>query len=295
MYKIANKINGKVYYGSASVSFKERWSGHREQLKSNRHPNSHLQSAYNIYGIDAFEYSIVLICHPDECLMYEQMCLDLYWDKGKDCYNIYPTAGSPRGYEKPKAHTEKIANIQRGQKKQTNTSGYAGVHKNKQGWVSRIQVREKRINLGVYATPEEAHNTYQKALELVRAGKEVKPELRLKSNNKSGFVGVIWHKASQKWIADIGYDGKKYFLGVFDTAQEASLSYQQALLDIKSGKEPAKKLRITNKSGFRGVCWNKKTKKWQAQFKHKHLGYFDTPEEASNAYQSKLAELKKNS
>ena len=42
------------------------------------------------------------------------------------------------------------------------------------------------------------------------------------------------------------------------------------------------------KSGFKGVCWNKKQKKWQANifFKKKlrHLGYFDTPEMAHQAY-----------
>ena len=45
-----------------------------------------------------------------------------------------------------------------------------------------------------------------------------------------------------------------------------------------------------NTSGYRGVSWDKHYYKWVAYFydtgrKKKHLGYFATPEEASNAYQ----------
>ena len=44
----------------------------------------------------------------------------------------------------------------------------------------------------------------------------------------------------------------------------------------------------SNKSGFKGVCWHKYTKKWTARItvegKQKSLGYFDTPEDAYEAY-----------
>lgn len=47
------------------------------------------------------------------------------------------------------------------------------------------------------------------------------------------------------------------------------------------------KIPITNTSGYKGVTWNKKRKKWQAQiqFKKKNyfLGYFDDKEEAYGA------------
>ena len=48
------------------------------------------------------------------------------------------------------------------------------------------------------------------------------------------------------------------------------------------------KRRKDNTSGFKGVCWYRKTKKWKAEImisqKHIHLGYFDTPELAHQAY-----------
>lgn len=49
--------------------------------------------------------------------------------------------------------------------------------------------------------------------------------------------------------------------------------------------------RSSNTSGFRGVTWSKKDKKWVAQIQifgtHKYLGGFDTPEEASAAYEAR--------
>lgn len=46
---------------------------------------------------------------------------------------------------------------------------------------------------------------------------------------------------------------------------------------------------VTNKSGFRGVYWHKSVGKWCASIKlnnkNYHLGYYDTPEEASSVYE----------
>ena len=50
-----------------------------------------------------------------------------------------------------------------------------------------------------------------------------------------------------------------------------------------------------NTSGIKGVCWHKISKKWQARIrinnKNKHLGLFDSPEEAYEAYCKAAKEL----
>lgn len=50
----------------------------------------------------------------------------------------------------------------------------------------------------------------------------------------------------------------------------------------------SQKIRSTNKSGFRGVCYVNSNKKWGASItikrKQKHIGYFNTPKEAAIAY-----------
>jgi hypothetical protein len=49
------------------------------------------------------------------------------------------------------------------------------------------------------------------------------------------------------------------------------------------------KKRCDNKSGYKGVTWFARDKKWRARIVlngiYKHLGYFDTPQEASAVYQ----------
>lgn len=46
-----------------------------------------------------------------------------------------------------------------------------------------------------------------------------------KHNSISGHRGVYWHKAAQKWCAEVVYEGKKYYLGVFKNKLDAVEAY----------------------------------------------------------------------
>ena len=67
-------------------------------------------------------------------------------------------------------------------------------------------------------------------------------------------------------------------------------------LDINRENEHNKsKLKVNNTSGYVGVHWHKKMKKWAARImvkgKREVLGYYDTAEEASLAYLARKREL----
>jgi hypothetical protein len=49
-----------------------------------------------------------------------------------------------------------------------------------------------------------------------------------KKKNKSGYLGVSFHKAWRKWRAQIRINGSKVSLGGFDTPQLASIAYIEA-------------------------------------------------------------------
>ena len=49
--------------------------------------------------------------------------------------------------------------------------------------------------------------------------------------NTSGVVGVWWNKRYNKWQADIHIEGKKIYLGRFDTKEEAIKVRKQAEID----------------------------------------------------------------
>lgn len=54
-------------------------------------------------------------------------------------------------------------------------------------------------------------------------------------NNKSGFLGVMWNKAAQKYAARIRYNGKFAHLGFFDDPVEASKAYMAAKREKHAG------------------------------------------------------------
>jgi group I intron endonuclease len=98
VYKITNKINGHCYIGSA-VNIKNRWKGHRSDLSKNKHHSNHLQNAWNKYGADAFEFSVIEYCPVSSLIARE----NYYLNPVKPEYNISPTAGNCLGVK----HTDK--------------------------------------------------------------------------------------------------------------------------------------------------------------------------------------------
>ena len=87
-YKIRNIVNNKIYVGSA-VDIKKRWRDHKWYLKENKHHNPHLQSSYNKYGKQNFEFSIELECVTDDLLDNETSLMLKYNSKNRaHGYNI---------------------------------------------------------------------------------------------------------------------------------------------------------------------------------------------------------------
>jgi len=52
------------------------------------------------------------------------------------------------------------------------------------------------------------------------------------SNNKSGIKGVCWHKASNKWLAQIRKNKKCMHLGLFSDINDAAKAYEKAAKNL---------------------------------------------------------------
>ena len=95
VYVITNIENDKAYIGS-TIDFEIRWYTHRGNLRRNDHGNPHLQSSWNKYGKDAFEFGILeYLDNLDELGEAEQFWMDLYREEGRELYNIALTTGCP--------------------------------------------------------------------------------------------------------------------------------------------------------------------------------------------------------
>lgn len=62
IYMIKNIINDKVYIGQTKMRFVKRFWHHEWMLNHNKHDNIHLQNAWNKYGSDCFEFSVLCVC-----------------------------------------------------------------------------------------------------------------------------------------------------------------------------------------------------------------------------------------
>jgi group I intron endonuclease len=102
VYGIRNKITKKWYIGSAACSMITRWCQHRGMLREGTHHSPHLQASWNKYGEEAFEFVVLCLCPPEECLDREQEWMDkLRAADSRYGYNMYPDARSPLGTKRP--------------------------------------------------------------------------------------------------------------------------------------------------------------------------------------------------
>jgi hypothetical protein len=54
-----------------------------------------------------------------------------------------------------------------------------------------------------------------------------------RQDNSCGHRGVYWKKRDKKWVAQTNIDGKRKWLGGFDTKEDASCVYEEAIKEIR--------------------------------------------------------------
>lgn len=118
IYEIENINNGMVYVGS-SKHIEQRWREHKNRLKSGKHDNIILQSAWNHHGEHAFVFRVIeLVENKGALISREQWWFDKLqpFPHKNNGYNMARVAGKPSEERRPES-IAKTAAANRGTKR----------------------------------------------------------------------------------------------------------------------------------------------------------------------------------
>ena len=146
VYIIRCTVNGRVYVGS-SIDMKRREWQHRRDLALGKHLSHHLQRAWNKYGTDAFEWSVLenveingLTTEEARSLLLgrEQHHIEAF-DSARRGFKTLPKAGSPLGVKASPETRAKISAALRGKPKSPEARAKCGAF-----WRGKKQSPEHR-------------------------------------------------------------------------------------------------------------------------------------------------------
>jgi group I intron endonuclease len=212
IYGIKNIISNKIYVGSTTTN-KRRKSQHFSDLRNNRHPNKYLQSSFNKYGEDCFEW-VVLEEVGNEFLADKEKCwIDCFQsDKAHKGYNLTNQPYAPMRGKKHKSST--IMKYRDGRRKGEN---HGNAKLNKSSILQIIALKNEGLS---GKEVENKLNIDQTTISLVLCGRTWQHlsliEEQPKRLSKSGYKG-IYQVPSGRWRVE--YKGS--YLGTFDSIEEA--------------------------------------------------------------------------
>ena len=92
VYKIICIASAKFYIGS-SINIKQRFAGHKRQLRAGTHRNIPMQHSWNKHGEESFIFEILELCSLEDLRVREQYFMDTL----KPQFNLAPLAGTCLG------------------------------------------------------------------------------------------------------------------------------------------------------------------------------------------------------
>ena len=112
IYSLTNARTGKRYIGR-TLKFTKRQLEHFSALRNGRHPNNHLQRAWDLG--DRFEFEIIERCEPDK-LNEREIYWIAYYDSFHNGYNQCEGGATTQGYHFSEETKRKISMKNKGRK-----------------------------------------------------------------------------------------------------------------------------------------------------------------------------------
>lgn len=194
IYKITNKINGKIYIGKTLKTIEGRWKDHLKDYKRPRFERRPLYSAMKKYGVENFSIEEVEECSSEILSEREIYWIDFY-DSFRSGYNA--TKG---GDGKPFIDEQEILKLWKDGKSLKDIAEVIG-H-------SRAQTSQLLRNNGILSEDiiKRGHNKYYKSVKMIdinanqvlaifpstrEAARYLIKELKLSPSNEGGISSHI--------------------------------------------------------------------------------------------------------
>jgi len=183
IYLIRNKLNNKIYIGSA-VNTKKRFYEHRWALNKESHCNIYLQRAWLKDGESMFSFEKYLECKKKDLIFYEQLIIDASIIRygRENIYNLCLSAGSTLGRKHSDETKRKIGEKSKGR--------WTGKHHTEETKKKMSKAQKGRI-----ITPEA-----RKKMSIAKKGKKLPPftEEHKRKIGKSNLGRITWNKGTKK-------------------------------------------------------------------------------------------------
>lgn len=169
IYCIKNIESNKIYIGQTIRPFNLRFNEHKSRLRTNKHKNKHLQSAWNKYGKENFEFHQI-----EECLVEIIDLREKYWiEHFKQIQEVYNLGCDVKNPMRGRKHSKETI-----QKMKERESPFKG----------RFHSVETKEILSVKAKNQDQTKKYKKVERINRYTGEVKEYESIKSTKKDGFL-----------------------------------------------------------------------------------------------------------
>jgi len=274
IYCISNIKTGKRYIGYGT-NLKIRWNGHKRQLRKNIHNNPYLQSSYNKWGKENFEFSIIQeINESTETLRLMEIYWIVYFNsyyKDGCGYNMTYGGEGTYGYKHTDEQIKRNSDAKKGKPSWNKGIPMSEESKLKASQSHKNLSEETRRKQSLAKKGRPSNNKGKKASDetrrkqsLAKKGKPISKaategsiralkgvpkseEQRRKmsesqiftkkgKNPSSKYIGVYFDKTKNKYRGRISYEGKDIAVGTFPTELEAALAYNEAAIEFYGWK-----------------------------------------------------------
>lgn len=191
IYSIYNKSNGKYYIGQ-SINVRKRWNEHKSNLNRNIHPNKHLQSAWNLYGSDSFEFKLVKSCKPRYLDRFEKLLIKSHDSMNPvNGYNL--DSGGSEGYVLSDNTRMKMSKAQSGKNHPLYGKNHSKETKQK---MSKSKKGEDNPFFGKHHSQDT-----RKRISMTKSRKDIPSGEHLYHENNQG---IIFEELAKKYNCSIG-------------------------------------------------------------------------------------------